>query len=72
MELKEKLDAIFNSSFIFFFEEIKKCLDKFPPLREKKKLHLATASSRAKVSKSLQAANTIILTKGYDHEISKY
>ena len=36
MELKEKLDAIFNSSFNFFFEEIKKCLDKFAPLREKK------------------------------------
>ena len=36
MELKEKLGAIFNSSFNYFFEEIKKCLDKFAPLREKK------------------------------------
>ena len=36
MELKEKLDEIFNNSFDTVLEEFKTCLDKFAPLKEKK------------------------------------
>ena len=36
-ELKEKLDEISNNSFDIFLEEFKACLDKFAPLKEKKK-----------------------------------
>ena len=36
MELKEKLEEIFNSSFDIFLEEFKTCLDNFAPLKEKK------------------------------------
>ena len=36
MELKEKLDEIFNNLFDIFLEEFKTCLDKFAPLKEKK------------------------------------
>ena len=44
MELKEKPGEISNNSFDIFLEEFKICLDKFAPLKEKKK-HLITASS---------------------------
>ena len=36
MEIKEKIDDISNNSFDIFLEEIKTCLDKFVPLKEKK------------------------------------
>ena len=45
MELKEKLDEISNISFDIFVKEFKTCLDKFAPLKEKKKIDLITVSS---------------------------
>ena len=36
MELKEKLEEIFNNSFDIFIKEFKTCLDKFTPLKVKK------------------------------------
>ena len=36
MELKEKLDEISNNSTDIFLEEIKTCLGKFAPLKEKR------------------------------------
>ena len=37
MEHTEKLDEISNNSFDIFLDEFKTCLDKFAPLKEKKK-----------------------------------
>ena len=41
MELKEKLDEISNNSFDILLEDFKTCLDKFAPLKEKKKIQTA-------------------------------
>ena len=36
IELKEKVDEIFNTSFDIFLEDFKLCLDKFAKFKEKK------------------------------------
>ena len=52
MELKEKVDEISNSSFDIFLEELKTCLDKFAPLKEKK----IRSNSSIFMTKSLRKA----------------